>query len=660
MTGSKNRKTFSIRWKIAFFMVSLVIVIMGAVTYIFTIRELNMRADQMKLRMQHLADNIASIRSVETEDWDIYQIYLDNQIKINPDIVYILMKDEHGAVRASVLNDAWIELDPGAALSDSLRANIVQQLDAGRIAEESRQDIATKSKFIIMGERNVGMVKVGFSLVDLNNEKRYYLYRNFNYALVFVFLAIIVALVISQRIVSSLATLNRAMLRISEGDLNQMLAIDSRDEIGEMAETFNFMAKGLREKRVIEEFTRELGFTVKPEEIELIIIEWIVGAMDAESGVLLLIAERNGESFLQSRMWVPAQTDETLDIILSEELSRLLLSAKDPVPMASLKKKGVLSGVKHLLVDDGFAMVSPIIVNEELLGCIIVSGKSARTVYSKDEMSFFMTLVRQSGFAIENAHLLTELTRQERLKRELEIGRTVQQSLLPAEKPTVPGLDIDGTCLPATQVGGDYFDYFPLDDHTFGITIADVSGKGVSAAFYMAVVKGMMSSLTQIERSPARLLAELNKRLFQFMHRNMFITMSYAVIDMQKKQLLYARAGHNALIYFDAKSRTSESLTPAGLGLGLAEDTLFAKVIAEKTISFKKNDVFIFYTDGISEAMNGDKVVFSEEKLESYPEKCRNLGAVELRQKIIHDVRGFTGEAPQHDDMTIIVLKACN
>lgn len=640
-------------------MVSLVIVIMGAVTWIFTIRGLDMRADQMKLRMQHLADNIASIRSMETEDWDVYQIYLDNQIKINPDIVYILMKDEHDAVRASVLNESWIELDPALMLNDSLRADIVQQLDQGRIAEESRGDIATKSKFIIMGERNVGMVKVGFSLVDLNNEKRYYLYRNFNYALVFIFLAIIISLVISHRIVSSLATLNRAMLRISEGDLDQTLTIESGDEIGEMAETFNFMAKGLREKRVIEEFTRQLGFTVKPDEIELIIIEWISGAMEAESGVLLLSEERDGVSRLVSRRWAPRAPEGKLEILLGGEVLTLLQSASDPVPLTRLRSMNVLRGAEHSLAGDDLAMVSPVIVNEELLGCIIVSGKSTGAAYSRDEMSFFMTLVRQSGFAIENAHLLTELTRQERFKRELEIGRSVQQSLLPTDKPVVPGLDIDGACLPAAQVGGDYFDYFQLDDHTFGITIADVSGKGVSAAFYMAVVKGMMSSLVQIERSPARLLIELNKRLFQLLHRNMFITMSYAVIDMKKKRLRYARAGHNALIYFDAKNGRTESLTPAGLGIGLAEDGLFADVIREKAISFEKDDVFIFYTDGISEAMNAAKDVFSEQRLETYPDGCRDLGAVELREKIIGDVNGFTGAAPQHDDMTVIVLKAC-
>ena len=139
--------------------------------------------------------------------------------------------------------------------------------------------------------------------------------------------------------------------------------------------------------------------------------------------------------------------------------------------------------------------------------------------------------------AIENALLLNELTEQERLKRELEIARTVQNSLLPQSNPEISGLDIDGLCIPATEIGGDYFDFFPLDNHTLGIAIADVTGKGTSAAFYMAVVKGIMLSLTPIFSSPQQLLSELNRRLYGTMERKIFVTMIYGIFDIKKNKL---------------------------------------------------------------------------------------------------------------------------
>ena len=258
-----NNFKISLKFKIALVFTLLVIVMMGAVTYIFTIRELDLRVEQVKLRMERLAQNIATIRSVETEDWDVYQTYINNQLTLNADIVYIAIFDEKNRLKVHSLNRDWVDLDTPQPLSREEQTNIIIQLDQRQIADESQKDLESKSVNIIIGEQNLGIVKVGFSLVDLNDEMKANLIRNFELAGVFLLLVIIASIFISHKIVTPLNKLTRSMEQISKGDLNQELYIKSRDEIGEMAKTFNFMTKGLQEKEQIESFSRELGFTLE-------------------------------------------------------------------------------------------------------------------------------------------------------------------------------------------------------------------------------------------------------------------------------------------------------------------------------------------------------------------------------------------------------------
>ena len=648
----------SIKFKIAFFIVMLVIVMMGTVTYIFTIRELNLRVEQVKLRMERLANNIATIRSVETEDWDVYQTYIDNQLTLNPDIVYIAIFDERDELKAHALNIEWIDLGDRQTLNKREQALIVLQLDQRRIAEESQKDMEAKSVNIVIGGENLGMVKVGFSLVELNGEMRNNLYRNLNLAVIFIVLAVIVSFFMSQKIVNPLGKLTKAMLKISQDDLDQELHIDSRDEIGKMAETFNFMTKGLQEKALLENFSRELSFTFELEKIARLITERITVALNARRGFLFIrdqnkIFEHNLiSSHPDSSKVVPKLIfDLSLcEFLLSDRNSKLLNHfSAHPEFLVQINKIEEIS--PH-------ALLIPLNIQTGVIGLFLLDGNPKNVPYTKDEEKLLSTLIGQSSFAIENALLIEELTEQERLQRELEIARGIQKSLLPQQTPHIVGLDIDGICLPATEIGGDYYDYFVINDHTVGIAIADVTGKGTSAAFYMAVVKGMMLSLTSIHASPRKLMSDLNRRLYGVMGRNMFVTMSYAIVDTKKKNLSLARAGHNALIMQDSQKSIVERLAPGGIGLGLEKGNKFDRTIIERNIPFKTGDTFVFYTDGISEAMNDQKEEFGEERLLELVAKTDHHSAQQIRENIIDAVDHFVKDAPQYDDITMVILKA--
>lgn len=254
--------------------------------------------------------------------------------------------------------------------------------------------------------------------------------------------------------------------------------------------------------------------------------------------------------------------------------------------------------------------------------------------------------------------LLRQQAEKERLEEELRIARQIQRSLLPPEGGfSLPGLDIAALCVPATEVGGDYYDLLPLSETRMGLLVADVSGKGTSAALYMAELKGLVLSLSRIYHSPARLLAEANQILSATMDSRSFITMTYAVVDTAARTMMYARAGHNPIIQRDARSGATRILAPQGLGLGLDRGERFEQILEEAEVPLESGDLFLFYTDGLSEAMNDRSELFGEARLRAVLEQSDSLGSEAVKQRILAEIRGFVGGAAQHDDMTLVVLR---
>jgi phosphoserine phosphatase RsbU/P len=261
--------------------------------------------------------------------------------------------------------------------------------------------------------------------------------------------------------------------------------------------------------------------------------------------------------------------------------------------------------------------------------------------------------------------LLRQAAEKKRLEEELRIAHEIQMSLLPQGPLRMTGLSVTALCVPAREVGGDYYDFLPLDEHRVGVLIADVSGKGTSAALYMAELKGLMLSLCQIHTSPRDLLIAANRIIAAHLDARSFITMTYAIIDMRARTMTYARAGHTPLIYVpgrDGSGRTAAQakiLAPDGLVLGLKIDggEMFERLLQEDTIPLRSGDLYLFFTDGISEAMNAQEDCFGENRLGQLVESHAHLPSDELRERVLREISAFVGDAPQHDDMTMILLK---
>jgi sigma-B regulation protein RsbU (phosphoserine phosphatase) len=277
-------------------------------------------------------------------------------------------------------------------------------------------------------------------------------------------------------------------------------------------------------------------------------------------------------------------------------------------------------------------------------------------IESNDQLGELSRSFNRMSASIE--HLLQVQREKQRLDEELRIAREIQKSLLPVHPPSRPGLEIADLCEPAREVGGDYYDFFDLGPHQIGVLIADVSGKGTSAALYMAELKGLMLALSHAAPSPRQLLIDVNRRLAGHLDNRSFVTMTYATIDLERRRLVAARAGHTPLIV--ASSDRSDILVPSGMVLGLrlpdAAD-LFEQVLEEHVQPLAPGDVIVFYTDGITEAMDGAGELFGDANLARVVGSQRGLSAAGIRERVLRDVKAFVGDAEPHDDMTMIVLK---
>jgi serine phosphatase RsbU (regulator of sigma subunit) len=384
------------------------------------------------------------------------------------------------------------------------------------------------------------------------------------------------------------------------------------------------------------------------------VIEKIAEIMHVKQAAILIFKSEDdllcGESF-----GVPEESFKKM----VRALDRKALKAVRAFRMDSrFSVENLPENIKNAFKELNFRHLVPLYAKDRLTGALIIGEKLSESPFHTEDFSFLTAVSNQISIAIENAFLYENLAEQERLKHELEIARRIQLESLPQTTPNIRGLDISGISKPALEVGGDYFDYLENSPKCITIVIGDVSGKGTSAALYMSKVQGMIRSLHEITAStPQQLLNHANKLLHLDIDRRSYITALGARFDSAEKSVTLSRAGHLPLYHFSAETNCFKKILPKGIGLALSGNKLFSKALEEVQCSFKSGDIFLMLTDGITEAQNLLKEEFGAERVEKIITQNAFLKAEEIRDKVIAEMEAFAGEAEQHDDCTVIVVK---
>jgi anti-anti-sigma factor len=248
---------------------------------------------------------------------------------------------------------------------------------------------------------------------------------------------------------------------------------------------------------------------------------------------------------------------------------------------------------------------------------------------------------------------------QEKMQKEMEVAKEIQHSLLPRHKPEVSGYDIAPLYQAAAEVGGDYYDFVEVDDDTIGVVVADVSGKGVPGSLVMTMIRTALRMEARGNKNASDVMSKMNAFVTDDMKKGMFVTMFYVILDSKNRIISYASAGHNPMILYRHGTNETFFLNPKGfpVGISLPDESLFRKSISLEKIKLKKDDMLLIYTDGVTEAMNERREQYGEERLIRIIKENGHLPPEDFISALDRDVKKFTGDYPQNDDITVVAVK---
>ena len=301
-------------------------------------------------------------------------------------------------------------------------------------------------------------------------------------------------------------------------------------------------------------------------------------------------------------------------------------------------------------------LVLPIHSNKRPYGAIYIVNEIANS-FEDEAINSVNTYAEQAGMAFENARLIQSSIEVERYQEQLKIAQEVQNQLLPTEMPTHDKIAFAALSENAEEVGGDYFDIVQTDENRFKAAIADVSGKGTTAAFYMAETKGIFHALTALDLDSRQFILTANKALSECIQKGFFVTMTYLDINLKSRKIEMLRAGHCPAFFLRAKESYTQRLDEGTLGLGIIRDNGFSSFLSDsQSLSFEAGDLLTLYTDGIIESRNDKDEQFGYDRLQEIICKNREEAPEIIATKIENAVKSFTNKELD-DDYTVLIIK---
>lgn len=303
-----------------------------------------------------------------------------------------------------------------------------------------------------------------------------------------------------------------------------------------------------------------------------------------------------------------------------------------------------------------FALL-PLISHKGKIGNIYLFS-SIEDVFEKEILEIIKTYVNQAGISISNYRLVNEVVENAIYKEELEIAKKVQRSLIPEDINHLNDfLEISTFSKSANEVGGDYYDYFSLGNNRYAFVIGDVSGKGTSAAFHMAQLKGVFHSLIQLEMETREFMKNANQALSRCLNKHSFITLTLVIIDWEQKTIEISRAGHCPTLYYTHKQDVTNYIEDDGMGLGIVRSDAYTEYIYKHTGKIASQDILFLYTDGIIETKNPEGEEFGYHRLRNFLYRNKMLSSTCIKDKLIEELFSFSGRKEPNDDYSALIIK---
>ena len=294
----------------------------------------------------------------------------------------------------------------------------------------------------------------------------------------------------------------------------------------------------------------------------------------------------------------------------------------------------------------------PLKTKGKLIGVLNVFNKISEDGFTTNDQRMLSIIATQSAQAVESARLYDEEKSLKMIEEELNFATDIQTNLLPKLNPQIEGYDIAGKSIPAKEVGGDYYDFIPIDENKHAICLGDISGKGMPAAMLMANLQATLRGQALFTSSPGECLTRANKLLYRSTDLQKYATLFYGILDLSKSIFHFSNAGHNPPFLINSAKKVTR-LTKGGTVLGFMEDYQFE----EDSTELNTGDIIVIYSDGITEAFNKENEEFGEDRLLVVLKENMQSGADALIEKVYDAIKTFVKDVPQSDDITIVVIK---
>jgi serine phosphatase RsbU (regulator of sigma subunit) len=401
--------------------------------------------------------------------------------------------------------------------------------------------------------------------------------------------------------------------------------------------------------RLLNEVHRALAAPITLPALLDLILDRVFAHLKPEEGAVFL---RDGQGALK-RVAIRRARGITGEPLYSRRLAQ------------EVTEKGVAALVTDASLDERFAkaesiavsgvrslLAAPLLDSEGCLGMIVLSAKSRLYPFQEDDLELLVALASAAAMRIRNIALAEETAHRRLLDRELELAHDIQMAMLPRAFPDLPGIDVNAVLRPARSVGGDLYDVM-ADGERIWLLAADVSGKGVGAALFMAVTKTLFRAIAPGSASVAEAVSRMNMELARDNERAMFVTAFAARLDLATGELEYVNAGHNPTYRLEAGGAVAALPGPVDPALGAVE----AHEYRSSRLRLTPGDAVLLYTDGVVEARSAAEEEFHTLRLESYLKGCREAPAARIVQGLLERLDEFVGDVPQYDDVTIVALR---
>lgn len=412
------------------------------------------------------------------------------------------------------------------------------------------------------------------------------------------------------------------------------------------------LRRAVEELSILNELSLAISSSRSTDDIIQTIIRRSIKAVGAEQGVITLVGKDQSDPTQTLVRTMASSGDREAyspdqNLLGWMYLNRRPLVVNDPDSDARFKGVRWTQSVRSLVS-------VPLLVHSSLVGILTLYNKKHQDGFTSEDQRLLSILAGQSAQVVETARLYEEERKLAVVNQELSLAYDIQNKLLPEKAPDIPGYDLAGISIPAQSVGGDYFDYIPMEDGRLAVCVGDVSGKGMPAALLMSNVQATLRGQALVMDTAHGTIERSNKLLSESIKRGSFVTLFYAVLNPETHLVTYVNAGHNKP-YVLRRSGAVEKLELGGLVVGF----LGSQKYTEATLTLEEGETLFIYSDGVTEAMNAAHDQFEEERLEALLGELGSTPAREIVQRVRKAVRTHAGSAPQNDDITMLVVRRC-